>query len=490
MLRLHESAHASAFFVVRNVGVMSRISQRSVPRIVRARALPGGDISQRPRTLLFGFIALHVLFLFALLPSIIAGDALGDLQLYRVWAMDGFRTGLWHGIQLPWVYPIGAMVPIAGAALAGSAHFLALWLLFTMALNALAIGVLTDFGRKQSSYPAAWWMLLVWFILSPVGLLRLEGLVAPLVVIALVILARRPFAAGVILAIVTWIKVWPVAVILAILSVARRRALVLGAGMLVSSCVVAVVTLLGGLSNVTSFVTAQSDRNLQLESPVATPWVWAAAFDVPGSYIYQNVELATREVAGTGATAMAAVMTPLMLLAVAVIVVLLVIAQRRTMVPVATRFAPETDASVSLILQGALAITLALVVFNKVGSPQYMLWIAPVVVAGLAHNAQAWRVPSQFMLAISVLTTLIFPLFYMSLANADIGAVMLLTARNILVVVLFCWSMWRLVLLAFKPDAATATSLQTVRFSSVSVRRPAQSDAAAIASEDSVSGDK
>ncbi|PPL14175.1 glycosyltransferase 87 family protein [Microterricola pindariensis] len=421
---------------------MSRLFRKPGDGVASVATPLERDFSQRPRTLIVGFVLLHAVFLLALLPSFLGGIAIGDLSLYRAWVETSLTTGLWRGIQIPWVYPIGAVAPMGLADSLGPMLFPFLWFLLTTVLNGLSIAVLTDFGRKASGFTAAWWWLLVIFILSPVGLFRLEGIVAPIVIIALVLLARRPALAGVLLAVATWIKVWPVAVFLAVLGVGRQWLAVAAGGALITLGVVGAAIGLGGSpETLLSFVSDQSDRGLQLEAPISTPWVWMAALDRPGSYIFQNSALATREVAGEGAASAAAATTPLMLLAMALIFALLLRARRQ-----------ETDAE-NLLVHGALALTCALVVFNKVGSPQYMLWIAPVVVVGLFHDAQRWRTPSYLVLVISVLTTFIFPVFYMPLAAGNIAAVLLLTVRNVLLVVLFAWSVWRLWRLATPPDS-------------------------------------
>jgi len=69
----------------------------------------------------------------------------------------------------------------------------------------------------------------------------------------------------------------------------------------------------------------------------------------------------------------------------------------------------------------------------------------PIVVAGATRAWRQWRAATYLMLAISVLTTLIFPIFYLSLIDGDPLAVLLLTARNLLVIALFGWSVRGLV---------------------------------------------
>ncbi|WP_081882216.1 glycosyltransferase 87 family protein [Cryobacterium sp. MLB-32] len=393
---------------------------------------------QSRRSLMGGFVTLHTIFLFAMLPTILTGRVLGDLPLYRIWAELGFNHGVWQGINVEWVYPIGALLPIALAGVAGPLLYQLLWFLMTVALNAVAVAALTSGGRRRSGYKAAWVWLLLSFILSPVGLLRLEGLTAPLVIAGLVFLATRPVLAGVLLSVATWIKVWPAAVLLAVVAASRQRVTVILAGAAVTSLVAAFVWLMGGLQFLTGFVTMQSDRALQLEAPVTTPWVWLAAIGHQRTTIYENLAISTREVSGPGTSFMAAMMTPVMFAALLAIFVLMLCALRRR----------TTDAS-ALLLIGALALVGAFVIFNKVGSPQYMLWIAPIVAVGVAQDWWRWRVPAYLMVLIAILTTLVFPVFYLPLIDGDPFAVLLLTGRNALLIVLFGWSvrvLWSLAL--------------------------------------------
>ncbi|TFB75325.1 DUF2029 domain-containing protein [Cryobacterium glaciale] len=410
---------------------------------------------QRPRTLALGFLGLHTVFLFALLPTILTGRVLGDLPLYRTWAELGFNNGVWQGLDTAWVYPIGAMLPIAFAGIAGPLLYQLLWFLMTTALNAVAVGALTDWGRRRSGFKSAWYWLLASFLLSPVGLLRLEGITAPLVIVGLVLLAQRPIVAAALLTLATWIKVWPAAVFLAVVTVSPRKLTVVLTGAALTAGVAASVWLLGGLQFLTGFVTEQTDRALQLEAPITTPWVWLATLGHDGTNIYENYSIATREVTGPGTALVASLMTPVMFTAIAAIFVLLLIAKIQ-----------GADAS-QLMLLGSLALVSAFVVFNKVGSPQYMLWLVPVVAVGVGRSWTLWRVPSVVMLAISGLTTLIFPIFYLPLIAGDLFSLLLLTARNGLLLVLFGWSVVALARLARTP-ARRPTAAASARRAAVS----------------------
>jgi hypothetical protein len=412
---------------------MSQLVDRVDNRMGRFLTPERRLLLQRPRTLIWAFVALHVVFFIALAPMMLTGQVLGDLPLYRQWAELGFDHGLWQGIDTEWVYPIGALGPIALANIGGPYLYQFMWFFMTVLLNAAAVATLTNFGHRISGYKAAWWFLAISFLLSPVGLLRLEGLTAPLVIVGLVLLARQPVVAAVLLTVATWVKVWPAAVVLAVVVASRRRVTMIATGAAITALITVCVWLLGGAQYLAGFVTMQSDRALQLEAPVSTPWVWLAMLGQPQTSIYQNYAIATREIRGPGAEAAAALMTPLMFAAIGLVFVLMLLARRR-----------GHDAA-QLLLIGALALVSAFVVFNKVGSPQYMLWIAPVVTAGILHGWHRWRVPAYLMLVISGLTTLVFPVFYLPLIAGDPFSLVLLTLRNGLLVVLLGWAVLTLV---------------------------------------------
>lgn len=383
----------------------------------------------------------------------INGGVQGDLQIYRHWAFQGLVHGSWPGIDFAWVYPEVALAPIVFAGLWGFGFYLFVWLCMISALNIVSFIVLVGRRTAQSRMIAAWWWLAILFVLSPVALLRLDGMTAPMVVIALVLLSRWPLATGVILALATWIKVWPAAIFLAIVATSRSWLAVVMAGVISSSAIVVVIFATGAGDNVSSFVTMQSTRNLQLEAPIAAPWLWMSIAEQPGFTRFYGQSLETWEVAGPGSSFAAKLMTPLMAIVVVGIMALLWRARRRG--------APAQDT----LLIGSLALATAMVVFNKVGSPQYMLWLVPIVVVGIALNTRDWRMPANLMMAISIITTLVFPVFYMPLVNGSRYAAILLTSRNALLVILLAWTIMRLISLGKPhPGAAIYLSLRPARF--------------------------
>ncbi|NNC11551.1 DUF2029 domain-containing protein [Planctomonas sp. JC2975] len=361
------------------------------------------------------------------------GYHLGDVHTaYVTWAQHAF-TGNHDlvGIDSSWVYPIGALVPILLPMLFGQAAYGVAWVAMVTALNAGALLVLTR-RRIRARWTAAWWWLGFMLLLGPISLVRLDTVSVPIAIVALVWLTTRPRVAIVLLTIATWIKVWPAVLLASVLVLLRRRMRTLAISLITSAAIVAVPLALGAGTRILSFVGMQDARGLQIESPVASGWLWAAAFHVRSSHVFYSSALNTFEVTGPGARIAAELMTPL--LAVAVVVVL----------ALGIRAAVLKDAGELPTLM--LSLVLALILFDKVLSPQYITWLAAPVVFGLVQNPRRFRYPALLALAIAALTQSFYPWLYHYVVVVNPGVLELLAARNVALCALFAWTileLWR-----------------------------------------------
>lgn len=389
------------------------------------------------------FGVLHLLILVLLTPLIVSGQVLSDVGFYRQWAFDGISHGIWRGISVDWVYPVGALLPIVLAAVLGGFLYQLGWFLLFTVLNFLGIWFLTRTKSAQGYYAAYWWMAGT-AILGPVAVGRIDGMTAPMVIIGLLLLTARPYLASAVLSLATWIKVWPAAVLFAIVVASKERFKVILAGLAVTAVMVAVVLAGGGFSFLFGFLNAQGGRGMQLEAPFTTPGLWQAIFQQNGAYVFEDTVINTREVRGGLSDAVGSVMNPLLAIAVVVIVVLLLWALRR---------GADTQ---KLITAGSLALVAAFIVFNKVGSPQFQLWLAAIVAVGLYFSKEHWRFPGYLMLGIAALTTLVYPIFYVQLYELNPWIAVLLSVRNIGVVVLLGWAIREVVLLARNAEQPSA----------------------------------
>lgn len=406
-----------------------------------------------PRGLLAGFILVHLGFLvFGALLSL-RGEAFSDTFIYREWARAGFNDANLTGGPSPWVYPILALIPMALAGLAGPGPFFFLWVLMTTLLNGWGLAKLTDRGRNQDAIPAGWWWLIFTLLMGWLGFARVDGLTAPIVLVALAYGVGRPFVASVMLAAATWVKVWPAAVMLALFAVVKNRLLVVLAGVATSAAVVAIAASVGSVPKLLNFLTQQGDRGMQLEATFTTPWLWLSVLNAGGSRMYMNTDINSMQVDGPGTAVMSVLMQPLLVLAALLVAGLTFWALHNGKLNSNGKLDGGVDRT-ELLLAGALTLATAFVVFNKVGSPQFMVWLAPAVAVGLAHSWREWRVPAAMLIAIAVATFFIYPLFYDALSHNNPLMAGVLTIRNVLLVVLFLWSVRRLYSLGKKTSAS------------------------------------
>ncbi|HEY1156346.1 MAG TPA: glycosyltransferase 87 family protein [Arthrobacter sp.] len=410
---------------------------------VRTKLLPAKvvDWFARPSSVWWGFAVVHLYFLGWMASFFLNGDTFSDTEQYRQWATAGYNPADLAGKISPWVYPVLAQIPIFLANIAGPSLYLLVWFLIITALNAVGLLYLTRGPRTVTGIAPAWWWLFFTVFMGYLSFARVEGITAPIVLIALLYAAERPVVAGVLLSIATWIKVWPAAVLVPIVIASHKRVQVVLAGAAVTAVVGLGTWLSGGLPHIMDFLLNQGERGMQLEATFSTPWVWLSVFHIAGSKMADNTAINSTEVYGPGAGTAAFLMQPLLILAAVTAAILLVRAMRR---------GAERE---ELFLDGSLMMVTAFIVFNKVGSPQFIIWLAPVIIAGLTHDWERWKVPAALLMGIAMTTFVIYPLFYTPLIHAHPVMAAILTTRNVLLVVLLWWSVKRTAELGRKTTA-------------------------------------
>ncbi|WP_200932279.1 glycosyltransferase 87 family protein [Yonghaparkia sp. Root332] len=406
----------------------ARTARAGTARVAVARGL--AELGAHPLALWSAFGVIHLwLIAYNLLGP---GLPLGDVTLvYRFWVEQGLIANDWVGIDSSWVYPIVALVPMLAAYVLGPDPYPIVWLVIVMLMNAGALLVIAGAGRRVRDAAAAWWWMLFLLALGPIALGRIDSITAPLAVAAVALLARHPRTAAGLLALAAWIKVWPAAILLAAVIGLRERARVVLATVAVTMVVVAGGLAVGAGASLLSPLTEQSGRGLQVEAPLTTPWLWAAWAGEWSARVYYDRDILTWQVFGEGSQQAAALATPLLAIVVLAIVALGLLALRAG--------APEAR----LVPALALALVAALIVVNKVGSPQFGTWLAAPVVLGIlwrARGGASFAVPAGLALAIGALTQAVYPFQYGELLGLQTSLVVILTLRNALDVVLLVWA--------------------------------------------------
>ncbi len=357
----------------------------------------------------------------------------GDVSfVYEFWAGQAAGGAGIVGIDSQWVYPAVALVPILLPLIAGPGLYPVGWIVLVVLLNAGAFAYLLYSAkgtqRNTLQRTAAWWWLVFILLLGPIAVARLDSIVTPLAIVGLLMAVQRPAIAGALLAIATWIKVWPAALIAAVLVAVHKRKTVLISVLVTSAVVIAIAVILGGAANIFSFLGQQTTRGLQIEAPLATPFLWLAAFHEQGYAVYYDSVILTFQVMGEG-TGIAADLSSI-LLGIAFVGTLLwgLLLHRRGSDP--SHVLPAV----------ALTLTVVLIVFNKVGSPQYIGWLAAPIIAGLVLEQRRFVAPAVIAVLLGALTQVFYPYFYGGLIDVKPFELSMLTLRNIGEVVLLAAS--------------------------------------------------
>lgn len=396
-------------------------------------------IGRNPVALWSAFILVHLWL--GLLNLYGPGLPLGDVSIvYKFWSDQVFVADFWVGIHSSWVYPILAIFPMLAAEAFGPGLYVSTWLSLMMMLDAVAFASII--GWRQTTrkdgvasavrVAAAWWWLGFLLLLGPIALGRIDTVTIALGIVAVMFALTRPGVAALILSVAAWVKVWPAAVVAAMVVALADRLRVLGTAVLVSVLVIAGALSFGSGTNVLSFVTQQTGRGLQVEAPVSTIWLWQAFAGAPGTIVYYDQHILTWQVTGDGVGLVAALMTPLMALGVAAIVLVAVLALRRGAEPLI------------VLATLSLALVAALIAFNKVGSPQFIGWLAVPVVLGLVTRSREGRwwfvIPAVVSAVIAAITQVIYPYLYGWLLGLHPLMLAALTVRNALVFILLGWA--------------------------------------------------
>lgn len=364
-----------------------------------------------------------------------AGDVTG---VYRFWIDYWHATGRLVGIDAAWVYPIGALPPMLLATAFGTDLTLPVWLGMITLLDAGAV-VLLALRRPG----LAWWWLGFTLLLGPIALVRIDAVALPFAIAGVLAVAGRPWLGSVLLTVAAWVKVWPAAILVAMVVALRRAAGTVTAAALTSAAIIVAALLVGARGTVFSFITAQAARGVQIEAPVALPWLWSAALGDPATRVYFDTRLLTFQVRGAAVDEVGTLMTPVLLVGVLAVVGSALLARRRGV------------EEVQVLALAAFGLVAALIALNKVGSPQYVTWYAAPVVLGLLAATAVFRGIAVAVLVTAALTQAVYPWYYDPVVATEPWAVGLLTARNALEVALLVWTLAALARLRPPPRLRT-----------------------------------
>jgi hypothetical protein len=253
---------------------------------------------------------------------------------------------------------------------------------------------------------------------------------AALAVFGLVAVSRKAEGlAAALFTIAGWIKIWPIALFAALIAAFKKRLQSVVIAIAISATVIGIGVISGG-TKVFSFVFQQQERGIQIESVMATPWMWLAKFGTAN--IFFDKFVLTNQVAGPMVQELASVSNYILLIALGITGFL------------AIRAVGLGGDRNQVFVLAALTGVLDLIVFNKVGSPQFMIWLAVPLVALVYFGINRVNAALVMGATILLLTQLVYPVFYISLLGLETLPLWLLTVRNLLLVALLVWANIRL----------------------------------------------
>ena len=350
---------------------------------------------------------------------------------YFPW-VESMARGLLPYRDFPVEYPPLALLPIAAVGHADDfwayAHAFA-WLMFWTSMLCAMVIALAAYGserRATKGYVAgAYFALSVLAIGALVGN-RYDIVVALVLAVAALLLERRrwewaAFALGVGFA----LKIVPVILLPLVLILApgiRRKLKSLGAFLVSGVSPFLWVVAVSGIDGVTYMVRYHLLRPLEIESVTASPFLFAATFGGVPAQI--GTAFGSQTLVMTGTDLASSVATVGLVLAVG------------WMYWLAHVRRDSLRANPRRIVFAALAVVFASLVFSKVLSPQYFIWAMPLIALATAERPTSGVLPLLMLL----LTHLLFPANYPALTRFESFPVLVLVARNILLLVAFVLS--------------------------------------------------
>ncbi len=237
----------------------------------------------------------------------------------------------------------------------------------------------------------------------------------------LALVRRRPAVAALLVGLGFALKLTPAVLLPLVLLVTkgRRRAAVAAGVFALAAILPFAVFAVHSTQGLTYPIRYHAERPLQIESVLATPYLAAVLSDdrdvsFVGSYGSMNVS-------APGAR-FAAQLSPWLLAAAIGLLYVFVWKARQALRN------PEQLVAVTL------ALVLALVCTSKVLSPQYLVWILPVVALCLAGHLPLPRVAAALCLIAMLLTQIEFPGLYVRFVHFNSGPTVVVILRNLILV--------------------------------------------------------
>jgi len=343
-------------------------------------------------------------------------NAWQEVAGYQHWA-DTMLTGSFPTADTTWQYPPGSALVMLLPYLSPIGTYVQIFILMTVAVDGLVTLALIRTGPATRPLAPAW----IWTAGIPVlfGLpyTRYDIFPTACTVLALLLVRRRPTAAGAMAGMGISLKAWPALLLTAAPARTWRSALAVTAGLCLAVSVL--------LHNSLGFLASQAGRGLEYESVGGSLLLAARHLGYTGHIVKRY---GSYEIVGPHVTTVANAS-----LAAGVLAACWLIRWRR-----------RTRGSVAPAADAALTATLLSVVTSRVISPQYLIWLLGLIAVCAASRTTTQRPVITLVLVCLPLTALEFPILVNQALAGQAPVVAILLLRNLLLVTAALWSCHRL----------------------------------------------
>ncbi|MER5887718.1 glycosyltransferase 87 family protein [Streptomyces sp. NPDC001941] len=353
-------------------------------------------------------------------------DVTSDISvIYQGW-YEVLRTGTYPLDDVTWQYPPAAALAVLSPGLLPFLDYASAFFVLAFLSDALVFGLLLRTGRRRGRSLRGTW---VWVagvpLLGPTAYARYDLMVTAVAVAAVLAAVRHPRALGALAAFGAVLKVWP-ALVLA--GTARGRAT--RRAWATAAAVGAALLLLfsAAMPGALAFLTFQRDRGTEVESLGSLVFHVARHFGWEGQVLlnYGSVEFIGPYVPLVSTLAM-------VLTAVAFGWLLLWRLRAR-------------EFGTTTVADAAFCAVLLFTTTSRVISPQYLIWLVGLAAVCLVYRSSRMERPVRLVLLAAGMTLLEFPIWFSHVVDSDPLGLVLLLARNGLLVaasVSACRVLWR-----------------------------------------------
>ena len=381
-----------------------------------------------------GTRTLLMLWATTALPWFTHGAILGDVTIYRGWA-HVLASGTYPVHDTQWQYPPAAalvfLVPQALTHLGFS--YIVGFFVFALAADLAVFALLLAHADRNAAADEAtphltgvWVWVVGGFAMGPILLMRYDVIVTALAVGGLVAAPAASVKArwslrGALIGLGTMVKVWPGTLILGLPPRGPgRRALAWAVGTAVGVTAVLSLSLTGAFS----FLSGQSNRGIEVESVLASPFMVLHWFGYPVKVVHAYGSF---QLSGPGVSAVASFAELLTVVGVGIVLWWRLL-----------RFRPRCWTP-ALMYDTAFTVVLVLVITSRVLSPQYLIWLLGLAAIVLTENGPLRRAtvlarPAWLVVCCVLVSQFEFPILFGEVMGGQFWGTALVALRNLVLV--------------------------------------------------------